>query len=353
MRSLRALNRWNKRFPSSKSVRRGLTHLELLLVLCVILLNAALFLPFIQIARESARRDQCKNNLKLIGLAVHNYNDVHGCIPAGFEVPPEGNYLGWGWNSKILPYMNAEDLYHKMEPHIAKGIYGLPNSPEFQQRLPTFTCPSDIGSKTAAHAMIVSEKVANGIVTPGTEDWRNRLPHSSYFGNAGYLQVDAGGIQYNTAGTPTSIVPLINAGSLGHFGMNPSLKQRYCEQKNFGGYFGQNSYLGFAKVTDGTSNTIMAGERYSPTNSTSDAVGHGTWVGVPDCTRAQGLAMVLADASVRMNIGMPHREQTTGFGSLHHGGAFFLLGDGSARFIKQEVNLEVFRNLSVIDDCQR
>ena len=87
-------------------MRRGLTHLELLLVLSVILLNAALFLPFIQNSRESARRVQCNNNLKLIGLAVHNYKDVYGCIPAGFEINPEGNYLGWGWNSKILPYMN-------------------------------------------------------------------------------------------------------------------------------------------------------------------------------------------------------------------------------------------------------
>lgn len=60
--------------------------------------------------------------------------------------------------------------------------------------------------------------------------------------------------------------------------------------------------------------------------------------------------MVLADTSVRINIGMPHREQTTGFGSQHHGGVWFLMGDGGARFINQNIDTSVFRNLSVIND---
>jgi hypothetical protein len=97
----------------------------------------------------------------------------------------------------------------------------------------------------------------------------------------------------------------------------------------------------------------MIGERYSPADASTAAVGNGTWIGVPDCTRAQGLAMALGDASVRLNIGMPLREPTTGFGSLHHGGAFLLMGEGSARFISQAIDLEVFRFLSVIDEGNR
>lgn len=331
-------------------MRRGLTHLELLLVFSLIVLNAALFVPFIQIARESARRDQCKNNLKLIGLAVHNYKDVYGCIPAGFEINPEGNYLGCGWNSKILPYMNEEAIYHQLEAHFAEGIHGLPNTPESKQRLQKLWCPSDTASETVPHAMMVTEKVANGIVTAGTEDWQNRLPRSSYFGNAGYLQLKAGGIHHLSAAIPTSTVPLINAGSLGHFGTKPSPNHHYCDKQNFNGYFGQNSYVKFDEVIYGTSNTILVGERYSPVEASASAVGHGTWIGVPDCTRVQGLAMVLADTSVRINIGMPHREQTTGFGSQHHGGVWFLMGDGGARFINQNIDTSVFRNLSVIND---
>lgn len=353
MFSLRAKNRVNKQFPSSERTPRGFTRLELLLVLSVILLNVAIFLPFVQLQREAARRNQCKYNLKQVGLAVSNYVDVYECFPSGFDVSPQGNYLGWGWNLKILPYMNAVDLYNTIEPHFADGIHGLPDTPEFNRRLSSLWCPSDNGTETVPHAMVVTAKVVDGIVSEGTQDWQSRLPRSSYFGNAGYLQLEAGGIQYNAAGIPTSIVPLVNAGSLGHFGTIRSPDHRYCDHKLFGGVFGQNSHVAPRDVTDGTSNTFMIGERYSPADASASAVGHGTWIGVPDCTRAQGLAMALADASVRINIGMPLREPTTGFGSLHHGGAFFVLGDGHVRFISQKINLYVFRNLSVIDDGNR
>lgn len=346
-------HRVNKRFLASKRVPRGFTRLELLLVLSVILLNVAIFLPSIQQAREAARRSQCKYNLKQVGLAISNYLDAYHCFPAGFDVNPEGNYLGWGWNLKILPYMNAADLYNKFEPHRAEGIQGLPDTPEIHQRLSLLWCPSETGPETVPHAMVVTAKVVDGIVNEGTEDWQNRLPRSSYFGNAGYLQLVAGGIQYNSAGVPTSIMPLVNAGSLGNIGTIQSLDHRYCDQKQFGGFFGQNSHVVPGNVTDGLTNTFTVGERYSPADSSNSAVGHGTWIGVPDCTRAQGLAMALADASVRMNIGMPLREPTTGFGSAHHNGAFFLFGEGSVRFISQGINMELFRNLSVIDDGYR
>jgi len=353
MSSLRAMNRANRRrrFPPSVRVPRGLARLDVLLVLSVILLNVAIFLPFVQLGREAARRNQCKHHLNQIGIAVWNYEDLYKCFPAGIDVSPEGSYAGWGWNLKILPYMNAADLYNTIEPHFAGGIHGLPDSPEFRRRLPSLWCPSDTGGETVPHAMVVTAKVVDGIVSEGTEDWQNRLPHSSYFGNAGYLQLEAGGIQYNAAGIPTSILPLVNAGSLGHFGNNRSPDHRYCDQKLFGGFFGQNSHVALRDVTDGASNRFMIGERYSPVDSSASAVGHGTWIGVPDCTRAQGLAMALADASVRINAGMPLREPTTGFGSLHHGGAWFVFGDGSVRFISEKIDMTLFRSLSLINDA--
>lgn len=348
-----AKSRVNTRFLSSKRSPRGLSRLEVLLVLSVVLLNVAIFLPFVQHTREAARRDQCKNNLKQIGLAIESYHDVFRSYPSGFEISSEGKYLGWGWNVRILPFMNATDVHQKVESHFAEGIHGLPDAPEFHRRLPSLWCPSDNGTETVPHAKIVDASVVDGIVSEGTEDWQSRLAHASYFGNAGYLQLEVGGIQYNAAGIPTSTVPLINKGSLGHLGTIRSPEHRYCDQKNFGGYFGQNSHVKVIQVIDGTSNTIMIGERYSPVDSTAFAVGHGTWIGVPDCTRAQGLAMALADASVRINVGMPLREQTTGFGSLHDGGACFALGDGSVKFIAREIDLVLFRFLSVIDDSGR
>ncbi len=344
-----------KRKPilSSKRKRSGLTRLEVVLVFSVILLNVAVFLPFVQHAQEASRKTQCKNNLKQIGLAIANYQDAFNRYPAGFEVRPDGNYLGWGWNVRILPFMDATDVYQKFEPYFEAGIHGLPDSSEFKVRLPSLVCPSDSELETVPHAMIVNAKVADNIVPEGVDDWPDRFPRSSYFGNAGYLQLEAGGLQYNAAAVPTSIVPLVNKGSLGNIGTMPSQEHRYCDQKHFGGYFGQNSFVKIAHVTDGTSNTIMFGERYSPVGSHAGAVGHGTWIGVPDCSRAQGLAMALGDASVRINIGMPLREQTTGFGSRHDDGVFFAIGDGSVKFISQNIDVVLFRNLSVIDDGSR
>jgi len=157
-------NRENKRFPSSQRPRRGLTRLELLLVLSVIFLNGAIFLPFVQQAREAARQSQCQGNLKQVGLAIANYVDVYDCFPSGFDVSPEGNYLGRGWNLKILPYMNMEDLYNSIEPHFAKGIHGLPDASQFKPGLPSLRCPSDNGTETVPHAMVVTAKVVDGIV---------------------------------------------------------------------------------------------------------------------------------------------------------------------------------------------
>ena len=176
-------------FPSSKRAPRGFKRAQATVRPRNVLLNVSIFLPLVPHAREAARRDQCKHNLKQVGLAITNYVEVHERFPAGFDVSPEGNYPGWGWNLKILPYMNAADLYHKLEPHFAEGIHGLPDTPEFHRRLPSLWCPSDTGTETVSHAMVVNARVVDGIVSEGREDWQDRLPHSSYFGNAGYHRV--------------------------------------------------------------------------------------------------------------------------------------------------------------------
>jgi hypothetical protein len=125
---------------------------------------------------------------------------------------------------------------------------------------------------------------------------------------------------------------------------------RYCDPANFRGVFGQNSLTKFDDITDGTASTLLVGERYTPKHDGPGAVGHGTWVGVPDCSTAAGLAMALGDTAVGLNTGARTRAETTGFGSPNVGGAHFVLADGSVRFLSETIDMAVYRDLSTIAD---
>lgn len=343
----------NRRSSAPKRIPAGSTRLDVVLALSIVAVNVIAFLPLLQQSREVARQTQCKQNLKQIGLALQSYHDTFRCFPSGFDVNSDGDYLGWGWNLKILPYLDSAPVYHQLESRLSDGFQGLPDTQVVKQRLPSLWCPSDSGTPTVRHALVCTSPVVDGVVTSGTADWQNRLGRSNYFGNAGYLQLQYGGVQYNSAAVPTSIEPLTNTASLGHFGNRTTTNHRYCDQAAYGGVFGQNSRVKTRDFTDGTANKFIVGERYSPADTSVTSVGHGTWLGVPDCTSAQGLAMALADTSIRMNVGLPLREQTTGFGSLHPNGAVFVFGDGSVRFIADWVDTLIVRRLSVINDSER
>ena len=98
----------NKRF-----VYRGFTLIELLVVIAIIAILIALLLPAVQQAREAARRLSCKNNLKQLGLGLHNYQETHGCYPPGYVYKPgtSGNQSGFGWVTMILPMIDQANLY--------------------------------------------------------------------------------------------------------------------------------------------------------------------------------------------------------------------------------------------------
>ncbi|MFM8475111.1 MAG: DUF1559 domain-containing protein, partial [Planctomycetaceae bacterium] len=98
--------------------RRAFTLIELLVVIAIIAILVALLLPAVQQAREAARRTQCKNNLKQIALALHNYHDVHSTFPPANVVrfdPVDGPYGdGWTWHARILPFLEQTNLYQRV-----------------------------------------------------------------------------------------------------------------------------------------------------------------------------------------------------------------------------------------------
>ena len=173
----------------------------------------------------------------------------------------------------------------------------------------------------------------------------------------GQINATVGGASANV-GTTTAGPPAVVTGAIGNY-TDPSPQTGYAAltvtQQRFQGTFGANSRIGYRDMTDGSSNTIVVGERYTPiSSSASQAVtGDGTWVGASNLTTAMGQGSVLGEASVPINFyftASTPRPQTTGFGSMHTGGCHFLMGDGTVRFISQNVDMNTYRGLSRVAD---
>ena len=128
--------------------RRGFTLIELLVVIAIIGVLIALLLPAVQAAREAARRSQCVNNLKQMGLALENYHDALGCFPMSYcaKFPfvdgATDTANGWGWQTMILPQMEQGTLFSAV--NFSLPVEGPQNTTVIQTRISSYLCPSDI-----------------------------------------------------------------------------------------------------------------------------------------------------------------------------------------------------------------
>jgi len=136
---------------SSGTRRHGFTLIELLVVIAIIAILIALLLPAVQQAREAARRSQCKNNLKQIGLALHNYQSTYTAFPPAFCVGPNGGggYTDggqWSIHARILPFADGANLYNKID--FTKTYEDQADPSIAYTRTPFFICPSEVNDKT-------------------------------------------------------------------------------------------------------------------------------------------------------------------------------------------------------------
>jgi len=143
---------------SSSKPKSGFTILELLITLSIIVILAALFWPATRGSREGARRSQCKNNLKQIGIALHNYHDVYDAFPPAYTVDAEGNRLQ-SWRTLILPYLDYKALYDQID--LSKPWDAPANAEAFKVSLPVYQCPNASGycpeNHTTYLAVVTSE----------------------------------------------------------------------------------------------------------------------------------------------------------------------------------------------------
>lgn len=150
-------------------MKRGFTLIEVLVVVAVIGILIALLLPAVQQARSSARRTQCLNNLKQIGLATHNYHDTHLTLPPGAMLvgPSFAPASGWGWGAMLLPWLEQRALHDEIDYRI--GTASGSNIPLIAQRIAVWRCPADSGPE------------AVDIVVPGSGSFR--VAHGNYAAN--------------------------------------------------------------------------------------------------------------------------------------------------------------------------
>ncbi len=318
--------------------RRAFTLIELLVVIAIIAVLIALLLPAVQQAREAARRTQCRNNLKQMGLALHNYHDVHNGFPPGIvsrlanaawvmpagacNAAPDDLGAGWSFFARMLPYLEQGNFHSTID-------FDLPltdpvNAGGRRKVVSSFRCPSDAGP-------------------PSIQIYDCGSPPS--VSNTPTVLTDGGGTSY--------------VGNLGG-GMTGGDPNYGCyEYQPFNGIFHRNVSIRAADVTDGLSNTLGIGERHG-------SFVQSAWAGIvagqeviynsaarplpynpalPPCQNWRPTITAVVVHNRQYTLNAPNGSPASYY-SPHVGGGNFLLMDGSTRTISASIDLSIMRGLS-------
>ena len=290
---------------ASPPQRFGFTLIELLVVIAIIAILIGLLLPAVQKVREAAARLRCQNNLKQIGLALHGYHDAEKKFPPGYTttVTSTGNETGpgWGWAAYILPYMEQQNLFSSIS--FSLPIENAANANAIATRFPTYLCSTD----TPPALIPIGPRAASGQLT---STLCSAAP-ASYTGNFGTSEpgVDGEGVFY------------------------------------------RNSEVRIADITDGTSQTLLVGERsyrYSETIWAGSVAGAKAYAPAnsPLSKLLEEPANYILSHTDEMLAGAAKPYEINNFSSNHGNGANFLYADGHARYLTTGTDFKTLKALS-------
>ncbi len=332
--------------------RRAFTLIELLVVIAIIAILIALLLPAVQQAREAARRTQCKNNLKQIGLALHNYHDTFNTLPIGGVGSAWGGW-GFSWWMRILPGLEQATVYNQIN---FSGVH------------PGWTCCGDaVGS---ANGAVMRQATITTALCPSSPLEKKR----------------------DTGGGPTTITQYhgIMGATTGNGYTNPASSTALCcgccgGQQATGIISGAGTLvvgksIGFSDMTDGTTNVMVVGEASNFIWTAAQSAGgtktvavngaHGIMMGSPNVTVVEACPGCMFErpfnlTTVRYAPNAPAINNDAAWpgvgdnygsnnplSSAHTGGVQVLLGDGSARFISDNIDMLTLRRLATRNDGQ-
>ncbi len=321
--------------------RQGFTLIELLVVIAIIGVLIALLLPAVQAAREAARRAQCTNNLKQIGLGMHNYESALGSLPPGWKG------CCWGtWVVFLMPYIEQQQLYNAWntsgnnsgQPGYIDGLFrygGAANLTVTSTRVNSYQCPSDQPNAPIQPSI-------NGRTFPIVSG-----NYSVNFGNTSSTQIQAMGnvvfmgAPFTDMGSPTFANGYNNAPATGF------------------------SVMKLSSLTDGTSNTMLTGEVIigqgtgGQYNAPFDLRGFFHWFAgaafetylgpnstQPDVMQSGSYCVYPGNNNPPCVAATAITLTTNAVRSRHPGGANVGMADGSVRFAKNSINLYIWRSLS-------
>lgn len=335
---------------SQKKRNRGFTLIELLVVIAIIAILIALLLPAVQQAREAARRTQCKNAMKQLGLALHNYHDVAKQFPPGIinSGRPGGwdermiNILNHTGFTMLLPYLDQGPLFNRfnashpsstmdgVSPASVTGDYTI-NLPVTTTFLSVLMCPSDTRSLPVTYQAGTSHHYSS-----------DEAATTNYVFAAGFM-----GENYHSWSRYHSSRGSATSGS-GYLADGRRPKYR--------GAFGVNGSAAFRDITDGTSNTVVMGEsvvnkasaRYTPLWGQAKHVFFGRVIPHRSPTHVNNTRYKINQPSITTVSWGNERPYAWVFSSKHEGGAQFLFGDGSVHFLSENIDWNTFCILNFI-----